>query len=41
VKIQEGEHYGHISEIEEGPKVEVCLEVDAEKFLDLFISRLA
>jgi len=41
VKIQEGEHYGHISEIEEGPKVEVCLEVDAEKFLDLFVSRLA
>ena len=41
VKIQEGDDYGHISEIEEGPKVEVCLEVDAEKFLDLFISRLA
>jgi purine nucleosidase len=41
VKIQEGEHYGHISEIEEGPKIDVCLGVDAKKFLDLFVSRLA
>jgi purine nucleosidase len=40
VKTQEGEYYGQISEIKEGPKVEVCLEVDAEKFLTLFISRL-
>ncbi len=40
VKVQEGEDYGHISEIEEGPKIEVCLGVDAEKFLNLFISRL-
>ncbi len=40
VKIQEGEHYGHISEIEEGPKIEVCLAVDAKAFWDLFLTRL-
>ena len=40
VEIQEGEHYGHISEVKEGPKVEVCLEVDAKGFLELFLSRL-
>ncbi len=41
VKTEEGEHYGHISEIKGGPKIDVCLEVDAERFLDLFVSRLA
>ena len=40
VEIEEGEHYGHISEVKEGPKVEVCLEVNPERFLELFISRL-
>jgi purine nucleosidase len=40
VNIQEGEHYGHVSEIKEGPKIEVCLGVDAERFLDLFMARL-
>jgi purine nucleosidase len=41
VETQEGDHYGKTSELEEGPKVEVCLEVDAKGFLDLFLSRLA
>jgi purine nucleosidase len=40
VKTQEGEHYGQISEIKEGPKIDVCLGVDAERFLNLFLSRL-
>jgi purine nucleosidase len=40
VEIQEKEHYAKTSEVKEGPKVEVCLEVDSEKFLDLFLSRL-
>ncbi|MFB3884401.1 MAG: nucleoside hydrolase [Thermodesulfobacteriota bacterium] len=40
VQTQEGKHYGRVSEVNDGPKIEVCLAVDAEKFLDLFISRL-
>ena len=40
VVTQEGEHYGQISEVKEGPKVEVCLGVDAKGFLELFLSRL-
>ncbi len=40
VKIQDGEDYGHIAEIEKGPEIEVCLGVDAKKFLDLFLPRL-
>ncbi len=40
VMTQEGEHYGQISETEEGPKIDVCLGVDAEGFLDLFLARL-
>ncbi len=40
VDTQEGEHYGKTSETKEGPKVEVCLEVDAKGFLELFTSRL-
>jgi purine nucleosidase len=41
VETQEGDHYGKTSEVKEGPKVEVCLEVDAKGFLDLFLSRLS
>ena len=41
VETQEGEHYGKTSETKEGPEVEVCLEVNAEGFLELFLSRLA
>ena len=40
VETQEGEHYGETSETKTGPKVEVCLGVNAEAFLKLFISRL-
>ena len=40
VETQEGEHYGKTSEVEEGLKVEVCLGVNAEGFLELFLSRL-
>jgi len=40
VETEEEEHYGQTSEIEEGPKVEVCLGVEAEKFLDLFLTGL-
>jgi purine nucleosidase len=40
VDTQEGEHYGKTSEVKEGPKVEVCLGVDAKGFLELFTSRL-
>ncbi len=41
VDTQEGEHYGKTSEVKEGPKVEVCLEVNTGGFLELFLSRLA
>jgi len=41
IETQEGEHYGKTSETKAGPKVEVCLGVNASKFLELFLSRLA
>ena len=40
VETQEGEHYGETSETKEGPKIDICLGVDAQKFLGLFMSRL-
>ena len=40
VETQEGEHYGRTSETREGPNIEVCLEVNAKGFLELFLSRL-
>ena len=40
VETQEGEYSGKTSEAKEGPKVEVCLGVDARGFLELFLSRL-
>lgn len=40
VKTEEGEHYGQTSEVKNGLMMDVCLEVNAERFLDLFISRL-
>ncbi len=40
VETQEGEHYGKTSETKTGPKVEVCLGVDAKGFLELFTSSL-
>ena len=41
VETEEGEYYGKVSEVKEGPKIEVCLGVNAERFLELFVSRLA
>jgi len=40
VETREGQYYGRTSEMGEGPKIEVCLEVNAKGFLDLFLSRL-
>jgi purine nucleosidase len=40
VEAQEGEHYGRTSQADEGPKVDVCLGVNAKGFLELFLSRL-
>jgi inosine-uridine nucleoside N-ribohydrolase len=40
VETEEGEHYGRTSQATEGPKVEVCLGVESQKFLELFASRL-
>ncbi len=40
VETEEETHYGHISETGEGSKIEVCLGVNSERFLDLFLSRL-
>ncbi len=41
VESREGEHYGQVSEVPNGPKIEVCLGVDRKEFLELFISRLS
>lgn len=40
VNIQEGEYYGQLIEISGKSIIDVCLEVDAERFLNLFLSRL-
>ncbi len=40
VETQEGEYFGKTLEAKEGPKIEVCLGVDAKGFLKLFLSRL-
>jgi inosine-uridine nucleoside N-ribohydrolase len=40
VETKKGEDYGKTSETKEGPKIEVCLEVNAKEFLELFLSRL-
>lgn len=40
VETREGERYGKTSEVKEGPRIEVCLGVDSDRFLELFLSRL-
>lgn len=40
INIQEGEDYGQLTEISGKSIIRVCLEVDSERFLDLFLSRL-
>jgi pyrimidine-specific ribonucleoside hydrolase len=40
VETEEGEYYGKISEVKEGSRIDVCLEVDASAFLELFVSAL-
>ena len=40
VDIREGDHYGQILEMREGPEIEVCLGVESEKFLELFLAGL-
>ncbi len=40
VETQEGEYYGRTSETREGPEIDVCLGVDSQRFLELFMSRL-
>jgi purine nucleosidase len=40
VETKEGEYYGKITEVKEGPEINVCLGVDVERFLELFVSGL-
>jgi len=40
VETQEGEYFGKISEISGDKRIDVCLDVDARGFLELFLSRL-
>ncbi len=40
VETQEGPHFGRLSETSGLSKIEVCLEVDAKGFLELFLARL-
>ena len=40
VEAEERERYGHVAEVRGDPKVDVCLGVNAQEFLELFISRL-
>jgi len=40
VETEEGPYYGRIIEFPEGSKLNVCLNVEAERFLDLFLSSL-
>jgi len=41
VETREGDQYGRILEVKGASKIEVCLGVDADRFFDLFLSRLA
>jgi purine nucleosidase len=41
VETEEGEHYGQTAEVEEGMKTDVCVGVDPERFLELFLSSLS
>ncbi len=41
VEARKGEKYGHVTEVRGDPKVDVCLGVNSEEFLELFISRLS
>jgi inosine-uridine nucleoside N-ribohydrolase len=40
VETEEGERYGQTAEVEEGMKTDVCIGIDAERFLELFVSAL-
>jgi purine nucleosidase len=40
VETREGEYYGRITELKVGAEINVCLGVDGERFLDIFVSRL-
>jgi purine nucleosidase len=40
VETQEGESFGKIAEESGGSDIDVCLAVDANRFLELFLSRL-
>ncbi len=40
VETEEGDCYGKTSEVKDGPRINVCLKVDAKRFLELFTSRL-
>jgi inosine-uridine nucleoside N-ribohydrolase len=40
VETREGQYYGKTSEVSENKKMEVCLEVNAKGFLELFLSGL-
>jgi len=41
VETREGESFGRTSEAKERPEIDVCLEVDSQRFLELFVSRLS
>ena len=41
IDTHEGPDYGHLYESPGGFPVDVCLGVEAKRFLDLFLSRLA
>ncbi len=40
VETEEGDRYGEIGEVKEGAEIDVCLGVEASRFLELFFSRL-
>jgi len=40
VETQEGEYFGKIVEESGGSNMDVCLAVDANRFLELFLSKL-
>jgi purine nucleosidase len=40
VETEEGKYYGQTVEVKKGPKIDVCLGVNAKGFLDLFLSRI-
>lgn len=40
METEDENYYGMLKEVKDGPSIDVCLKVDSDKFLELFLSRI-